>query len=130
MYCEFWASNTYGAIHIWRQRPRGEGGLVKCWQNLTWGEGGFDQWWHQQKRIFCCNRNKWINKNTQPLNLNMKLISLKNLWLYVLDTIFLLIHKYVKEEFYLLCSIFRSRCLYYFYFICQTYLWGQKLACR
>ena len=32
----------------------------------------------QQKRIFGCNCNKCINKNTQPLNLNFKMIFLKS----------------------------------------------------
>ena len=65
----------FGAIHIWRQYPRGEGG----WNaDKTWHGGrGFDQWWRQQKRIFCCNGNKCINRNTQPLNLSLKLIFLK-----------------------------------------------------
>ena len=73
---------SLGGFHKWRQHPRGEGGLVKCWQNLTWGEGGFDQWWRQQKRTFCCNRNKYKNKNTQLLNLSSNSAILPNMIFY------------------------------------------------
>ena len=62
--------------------PKGKGGLVKCWQNLTLGEGGFDQWWRQQKRTFCCNPNKYKNKNTQLLNLSSNSAILPNMIFY------------------------------------------------
>ena len=72
-------SMTLGGFHKWRQHPRGEEGLVKCWQNLTLGEGRFDQWWRQQKRTFCCNRNKYKNNNTQLLNLSSNSAILPNM---------------------------------------------------
>ena len=65
------SASILGAIHIWRQHPRWRG-VSEILTKSDMGEGGFDQWWRQQKSIFCCNRNKCINKNTQPLNLYLK----------------------------------------------------------
>ena len=55
---------------------------MKCWQNLTLGGGGVWPMMTQQKRTFCCNPNKYKNKNTQLLNLSSNSAILPNMIFY------------------------------------------------